>query len=344
LSAETLGGLVLAGAASLLLAGILNQHLVGMGIAAGLIGIGAFQSVTFLRSGATRPNPLEVGLLVGGPLCGLAAVILRDGPDVVATALAALAALPYGAATRSVLRKPYRAVLATASLVPIAAQALVYGTNPAFGPTTSWTIGIAASMPWPAALAATEILRRRSAAVLRRQLVRAERTVQRKDYERSLAEYDRAIAAAPADVPGAEVPWYGKGATLVLLGRYEEAIRAIDTALDINPRNEVAWVNKGNALTRLGRLIDALRCFNAAIKVNPEFEVAWNNKGNALARLGKFEDALRCYHRALEIDPGYRGAWVNMGFVLTKMGRFDEAASCADEALRLDRGHAAQAA
>src|SRR5206468_11090186 len=105
------------------------------------------------------------------------------------------------------------------------------GRGPGVPAAVVWALGIAASMRWPAALATTEILRRRSAAVLRRQLVRAERTVERKEYERSLAEYDRAIAAAPADVPGAEIPWYGKGATLVLLGRYEEALRAIDTAL-----------------------------------------------------------------------------------------------------------------
>src|SRR5437016_5944221 len=239
LSPETFGGLVLAAATSLLLAGVLNQHLVSLGIAAVLLGIGAFQSATFLRSRTARPNHREMGLLVGGALIGLAGAILRDSPVVLATALALGAGLPFGVATSWILRKPYRALLAIA--------------------------------------------------------------------------------------------------TLVLLGRYEEALRAIDTALDINPQNEVAWVNKGNALTRLGRLIDALRCFNAAIKVNPQFEVAWNNKGNALARLGKFEDALRCYDRALEIDPGYRGAWVNKGFVLTKLGRFDEAASCADRVLLLER-------
>jgi tetratricopeptide (TPR) repeat protein len=338
LGAETDGGLVLAAAASLLLAGALRQPLVTAGIAAVLIGLATYQFIAFVWKHVARPVPLDMSLLACGVLSGLAATVFRAGPVFAVTALALGAALPFAAATRRLLRKPGRALLAVASAIPIAGQALVATLDPAFQLTIPWIIGIAASMPWPAALAATEILRRQSANVLRRQLVRAERNVERKDYERSLAEYDRAIAAAHADVPGAEIPWYGKGATLVLLGRYEEAIRAIDTALDINPRNEIAWVNKGNALTRLGRLIDALRCFNAAIKVNPLFEVAWNNKGNALARLGKFEDALRCYDRALEIDPGYRGAWVNMGFVLTKMGRFDEAASCADHALVLDRG------
>src|SRR5207302_59435 len=152
--------------------------------------------------------------------------------------------------------------------VPIAGQAVVHGMDQAFRPTLLWILGIGASMPWPAALAATEVLRRRSAVALRRQLVRAERNVERKDYERSLAEYDRAIAAAPADVPGAEIPWYGKGATLVLLGRYEEALRAIDTALDINPQNEVAWVNKGIVLTKMGRFDEAASCADEALRLD----------------------------------------------------------------------------
>src|SRR2546430_4192307 len=67
----------------------------------------------------------------------------------------------------------------------------------------------------------------------------------RRDYEQSLAAYERAIATARPGVTGAEIPWYGKGATLILLGRYDEALRAIDTALDINPHNDVFFQAKG---------------------------------------------------------------------------------------------------
>ncbi len=162
---------------------------------------------------------------------------------------------------------------------------------------------------------------------------RAEEMAARRDYRGAIEELDRATKLTGAG--GSDAPWYSKGAALVVLGRYEEAMACIDTALKINSRNEVAWVNKGNALVRMARPVDALRCYNSAIKVNPRYEVAWNNKGNALARLGKFEDALRCYERALAIDGSYRGAWENKGYVLAKLGDFDAAAKCADEALRL---------
>jgi len=153
------------------------------------------------------------------------------------------------------------------------------------------------------------------------------------DYKESIRAYDEAISLSSSlkDVAwNRDMPWYSKGAALVLLGRYEEAIKCIDTALKINPRNEVAWVNKGNAVWRLGKGMDALRCYNFALKINPRYEVAWNNKGNILARLGKYEEALKCYEKALSIDANYRDALVNKGYILAKIGNYDEAAKCAD--------------
>jgi len=338
ISAETAGSLVVAAAASLLLAGALGQRLVSAGIAAFLIGLIAFVAVEYVRGRGHWTGWLDGVLLAAGVLLGLAVWPVgrvASGPTG-AVGVAVAAAVPFAMATRRLLKSPQRILLAIAAGIPVVGQSLAAWTDPAYTMSVPWFVGILGAMPWPATLAAVELVRRESASILRKQLNRAERDMRSKDYQGSLAEYDRAIATAREGVPGAEIPWYGKGATLILLGRYDEALRAIDKALDINPRNEVAWVNKGNALTKMGRLVDALRCFNAAIKVSPDYEVAWNNKGNALARLGKFEEAVRCYERALQIDARYRGAWVNKGFVLTKLGRFDEAASCADRALVLD--------
>ena len=341
LTPETAAGVVLAAGAGLLLAGGLGQLLVSAGIAVLLLGLGGIVAAGVLRGAIPRPSRFDGILLAAATAFGLGALSVPSLPIIPATAIAVAAVVPMAWLTRRLAKSPRRILVTIGSLAPLIGQGLAAAFNPSYAMTPPWVVGILVAMPWPAALASMEILRRRSATVLRRQIVRAERGIERKDYERSLAEYDRAIAAAPADVPGAEIPWYGKGAALILLGRYEEALQAIDKALDINPRNEVAWLNKGNAFTRMGQLLDALRCFNAAIKVNPVNEVAWNNKGNALARLRKYEEALRCYERSLAIDPGYRGAWVNMGFVLTKLGRFDEAASCADQALHLEtRGRA----
>src|SRR5207245_1121258 len=304
ITAETAGGLVLAASTSLLLAGALNEPLVSAGIAAFLIGFGAYLTVDYVRGTRVRPSRFDVLLLGAGTVLTVSALLFRGLPiDAnAAVALPVLSVLPFAGATRSLVRGPHRILLAIASGIPIIGQAIAMVADPAYAMSLPWIVGIGAAMPWPAALAAAEILRRNSASTLRRQLIRAERDMGRKDYELSLADYDRAIATARPGVTGAEIPWYGKGATLILLGRYDEALRAIDTALDINPHNEVAWLNKGNAFTKLGRPVDALRCFNAAIKVNPTSEVAWSTEGNPPARLRRLQGAAGCCDRAREIQ------------------------------------------
>ncbi|HLQ42785.1 MAG TPA: tetratricopeptide repeat protein, partial [Thermoplasmata archaeon] len=271
ITAETAGGLVLAASTSLLLAGVLNQPFVSVGIAAFLIGLSLYLAAEYVRSESPGPPRFGGALLAAGSILAFSAVLLHGQPiDAnVAVGLTLVSIPPFAGATRNLVGGRHRILLAIASAVPIIGQAIAAVADPTYALSLPWIAGIGAAMPWPAALATAEILRRNSASTLRRQLARAERDMGRKDYEQSLADYDRAIVTARPGVTGAEMPWYGKGATLILLGRYDEALRAIDRALDINPHNEVAWLNKGNAFTKLGRLIDALRCFNAAIKVNP---------------------------------------------------------------------------
>ena len=220
-----------------------------------------------------------------------------------------------------------------AGLPGLVAAAAAMAVNAPSGSSTIF-VGTWIALAIPAGSSALlESRRRLSDARVSKSVRKARDLAVGRNYKGAIEELDRAIELAGEE--GSEAPWYSKGAALVVLGRYEEALACIETALRINPGNEIAWVNKGNALVRMGRLVDALKCYNSSIKVNPRYEVAWNNKGNALARLGKYDDALRCYEKALQIDAAYRGAWVNKGYVLTKLGDFEAAAKCADEVIRL---------
>ncbi len=337
---EFSGAVAAASGIGLLLASSLGETGVLWGLAFVLAALCVYLLATLpLRD--TRIDRIDAILLTLGAVPGLLAPAAPGG---IAPLVAVAGAFPLAWATRRLLTSPTRALLIVASAVPLIALAAVAASGLPFASTEAWSLAVLAAIPWPAILAARELAGRRFGVALRHELSRAERNLSRRDYAESLRDYDRAIELSRKSTVREALPWYGKGATLILLGRYEEALRAIDTALDINPRNEVAWLNKGNALMKLGRHLDALRCFNAALKVNPRYEVALNNKGNALARLGHFEEALRCYEKAIAIDRGYRGAWINKGYVLTKLGRYEEAASCADRALHLDGEPPAEAA
>ncbi|MFB3766670.1 MAG: tetratricopeptide repeat protein [Methanotrichaceae archaeon] len=119
--------------------------------------------------------------------------------------------------------------------------------------------------------------------------------------------------------------WCYKGKALYKLGKYEEAIKAFDRAIEVDPLFAVAWNNKGLTLSSLGKYDDAFKCYDKAIEINPEFALAWYNKGRALYKLGKHNESLRAYNRAIEINPKLALAWYNKGIVLNALGHAVEA-------------------
>jgi len=70
----------------------------------------------------------------------------------------------------------------------------------------------------------------------------------------------------------------------------------------VNPLFEVAWNNKGNALARLGKFEDALRCYDRALEIDPGYRGAWVNKGFVLTKLGRFDEAASCADRVLLLE------------------------------------------
>src|SRR5271157_4504806 len=80
---------------------------------------------------------------------------------------------------------------------------------------------------------------------------------------------------------------YEKGLSLMVLGRYDEALKAYDKAIEVNPHLVAAWYHKGYALDDLGKHEEALKAYDKAIEINPHLAEAWYHKGNSLYRLGK---------------------------------------------------------
>src|SRR5207302_6173043 len=116
----------------------------------------------FPRRTTAPPPRFAAFLLVAGILLGLGAALFRNGPFIEVTALALAAAFPFSWATRRLLRSPHRAWLAIAAAVLIVGHGLAEALDPTYRLTIPWVIGILVGTPWPAALAATEILRRQS--------------------------------------------------------------------------------------------------------------------------------------------------------------------------------------
>jgi tetratricopeptide (TPR) repeat protein len=187
---------------------------------------------------------------------------------------------------------------------------------------------------------------------------------QAQQYEHAVEWIARAIRQAP------KVEYLSSlGATLQQLGRLEEALKALDKAVQLKPEDAELWINLGNVLAELERPADALLTFQHVLKLNPRhWDAAYRSgfllhrlerpaealfyfdlsdrlqpnqavilemRAIALHKLKRFEEALADNRRAHVLNPENADTCNNIGAILQLLGRDEEALSWFDRALEL---------
>jgi tetratricopeptide (TPR) repeat protein len=188
---------------------------------------------------------------------------------------------------------------------------------------------------------------------------------------RQAQNYDLAvewIARALRQEPKAEY-LSSLGTTLRLQGRFEEALKTLDKAIQLKPEDAELWINLGNVLADLARPADALLAFQHVLKLDPRhwdaayrcgflldrleqptealfyFDLSDKLKPNqavilqmraiALQKLKRFEEALADNRRAYALNPDIADTCNNIGAILQSLGRDQEALPWFDKALAL---------
>jgi Flp pilus assembly protein TadD/cell division septation protein DedD len=118
---------------------------------------------------------------------------------------------------------------------------------------------------------------------------------------------------------------FDKGLKLIGQHRYDEAIQAFSTAIEIIPQDYQAYNYRGVAWALKGNYDRALADYNTALEIRPRYAEAYNNRGFARTQRGDLGNALSDYSRALKINPFFVDAYNNKAWVL---------ATCADRRFR----------
>ncbi len=118
---------------------------------------------------------------------------------------------------------------------------------------------------------------------------------------------------------------FDRGLKLIGEQRYDEAIKAFSTAIEIIPRDYQAYNYRGVAWALKGNYDKAIADYNKALEIRPRYAEAYNNRGFARTQHGDLRNALNDYARALEINPFFVDAYNNKAWVL---------ATCADQRFR----------
>ena len=92
-----------------------------------------------------------------------------------------------------------------------------------------------------------------------------------KQYEEALKEYNVAISVAADDQESSRA-WFNKGQVLIKMGKYEEAIEATQTVLQLRPDYFLAWTQKCKALYELKQYQDAKTNCEISLKIKPDYQ------------------------------------------------------------------------
>ena len=126
---------------------------------------------------------------------------------------------------------------------------------------------------------------------------------------------------------------------LLGLQRAEEALAALDRALELSPGLPDALNNRGSALDALGRQAEALASWEAAVAADGQLAEARSNLGIARARAGQPAEAEAQFRAAIGLRPDVAAFHSNLGIVLAGSGRAEQAVAAYREALRLQEAY-----
>ncbi len=119
--------------------------------------------------------------------------------------------------------------------------------------------------------------------------------------------------------------------------RYDDAVRAGETAIAINPNDAEALTGLGVVLHYSGRSAEALRHFERAMVLNPLCPGMWLHfQGQAYYQLQRYEEAENVLKRRIFRTPETDASRVLLAATYGQTGRLDEAREQWREVIRIN--------
>jgi tetratricopeptide (TPR) repeat protein/S1-C subfamily serine protease len=113
--------------------------------------------------------------------------------------------------------------------------------------------------------------------------------------------------------------WKYESQIFQLLSKDDEALKALDIAIQLEPRDLRLLNSKAIILSKKKQYIEAISIYNEIISKQPEAYV-YSNRGNTKSALGNKQEALIDYDRAISINPKYAVAYNGRGLVKSALG------------------------
>ncbi|MFH0966730.1 MAG: tetratricopeptide repeat protein [Methanobacteriota archaeon] len=150
-------------------------------------------------------------------------------------------------------------------------------------------------------------------------------------HDLAISSYSSALRSYPRYADA----WSGMGSVLSRLGRYKEALIALDQAIALDPRDSVAWYSRGVVLQHLQRYEQARQDIDESLRISPNNSFALARLGEVQLSLGDFEGALRSFHASASVDPSDGSAFAGLGEAFYHLNDYSNAKNATIMALDL---------
>ncbi len=122
-------------------------------------------------------------------------------------------------------------------------------------------------------------------------------------------------------------------------GDYERLIADADRAIELDPNLALAYNNRAGAWINKQDYERAIADCDQAIRLNPNLAIAYNNRAAAWVGKGDYERVIADADRAIKLDPNHALAYYNRGVASYNKKDYDRAIADFDQAIRLNPQH-----
>lgn len=154
----------------------------------------------------------------------------------------------------------------------------------------------------------------------------------KKDFDRALADCDRATELDPTNV----LAYDHRASVYRYNGDYDKAIEQISVAIELEPTAK-RYNNRGFAYSEQGNYQQAIGDYTRAIEIDPNYSYPYNNRGFAYSSLGEYDLAFQDFERAMEINPDNAWIYYNRGLTYIELGESAKAIADLELSLELNK-------
>ena len=137
--------------------------------------------------------------------------------------------------------------------------------------------------------------------------------------------------------PSFSLAYYSRGWVYYQLKKYSEAIRDLDKAIDLKPSRLFAFVMRGETYLNLKQYKRAISDFDKAIELDPGYAVAYSKRGDVYdVYLDQYSRAIQDYNKAIELNPDFAVAYHHRGNAYADLEQYSRAIQDYDKAIGLN--------